>query len=124
MMRRGTIKLTGPKKFRWLAAGWDSPRHLCVERAGVGATLCGAKPKRLFVTRPTGPQCQDCVKIDAARRVVDIARRRLKIRAFLRPRRWLEFGAWCFFGAWSLVLGAFRSRARARARGSNPEVVA
>lgn len=83
MKRSRILRLTGPKKYRWLAAGWDSPLHLCVEQNGVGATLCGAKPKRLFVTRPTGLRCQDCIAIDAARQAAKRAAFRIRLRSLL-----------------------------------------
>lgn len=81
--------MTGPKKLRWLAAGWDSPLHLCIEQGGVAATLCGAKPKHLFKTKPTSTRCQDCARIERARKAV----RRAEIRIWLRsiPKR---IGAW------------------------------
>jgi len=84
-MKRRLVRLTGPKTFRWLAAGWDSPVHLCIVQAGVSVPMCGAKPKKLFVTRPSATRCQDCVKIEAARQAV----RRAKIRLWFRsiPKR-------------------------------------
>jgi hypothetical protein len=69
------------RRMRWLCASSESPAHLCVEQDGTAATLCGARPKRLF-RHHTTRRCKDCAMLDA---VMRSAKRAQLIAKMCRP---------------------------------------